>query len=137
MVIELKPMGKLITSDNYLSLDRTKVLHGPRTQTYGETNNFWQLSECQTELMSCMVLGLKPMGKLIIFDKYLSVGQNKGPVWILRPQPLKRLITSSIYLSDEQNLKRVCLLRSLTLSPLNKDVNFPNHKPMRKFALGA
>ena len=84
-----------------------------------------------------MVLGLKPMGKLIIFYKYLSVGQNKGPVWILRPQPLKRLITSSIYLSDEQNLKRVRLLGLLTLSPLNKDVNFPNHKPMRKFALRA
>ena len=84
-----------------------------------------------------MVLRLKPMGKLIIFDKYLSVGQNKGPVWILRPQPLKRLITSSIYLSDEQNLKGVYLLESPTLSPLSKDVNSPDHKPMRKFALGA
>ena len=48
-----------------------------------------------------MVLKLKPMEKLIIFYKYFSVGQIKGPVWILRPQPLKRLITSSIYLSDE------------------------------------
>ena len=54
-----------------------------------------------------MVLELKPMEKLIIFYKYLSVGQNKGPVWILGPQPLKRLIISSIYLSDEQNLKGV------------------------------
>ena len=57
-----------------------------------------------------MVLGLKPMGKLITLDKYLSVGQNKGPVWLLRPQSLKRLITSSIYLSDKQNLKGVRLL---------------------------
>ena len=57
-----------------------------------------------------MVLALKPMGKLITLDKYLSVGQNKGPVWLLRPQSLKRLITSSIYLSDEQNLKGVHLL---------------------------
>ena len=57
-----------------------------------------------------MVLALKPMGKLITLDKYLSVGQNKGPVWLLRPQSLKRLITSSIYLSDEQNLKGVRLL---------------------------
>ena len=48
-----------------------------------------------------MVLGFKPMEKLIIFDKYLSVGQIKGPIWILGPQSLKRLITSSIYLSDE------------------------------------
>ena len=84
-----------------------------------------------------MVLGLKPLGKLITFNKYLSVRQNKGPVWILGPQSLKRLITSSIYLSDEQNLKRVRLLGSSTISPLNKDVNSPDHKPMRKFALGA
>ena len=77
------------------------------------------------------------MGKLIIFDKYLSIGQNKGPVWILGPQPLKRLITSSIYLSDEQNLKGVCLLGSPTLSPLSKDVNSPDHKYIRKFALEA
>ena len=48
-----------------------------------------------------MILELKPMEKLITFDKNLSVGQNKGPVWILGPQSLKRLITSSIYLSDE------------------------------------
>ena len=84
-----------------------------------------------------MVLGLKPMGKLIIFDKYLSVGQNKGPVWILGPQSLKRLITSSISLSDEQNLKGVHLFGSPTISPLTKGVNSSNHKPMRKFALGA
>ena len=84
-----------------------------------------------------MVLELKPMGKLITFDKYLSVGQDKGLVWILRPQSLKRLITSSIYLSDEQNLKRVRLLRSPTFSPFSKDVNSLDHKPMRKFTLGA
>ena len=84
-----------------------------------------------------MVLGLKTIGKLIIFDKYLSVGQNKGPVWILGPQSSKRLITSSIYLCDEQNLKGVRLLESPTLSLLNKDVNSRDHKPMRKIALGA
>ena len=70
-----------------------------------------------------MVLGLKLMGRLITFDKYLSVGQNKGPVWTLGPQSLKRLITSSIYLSNEQNLKGVRLLGSPTLSPFSKDVN--------------
>ena len=48
-----------------------------------------------------MVLRLKPLGKLIILDKYLSIIQNKGPVWIFGPQSLKGLITSSIYLSDE------------------------------------
>ena len=35
-------------------MDRTKVLHGPRTQTYGETN---------------------------YVKKYLSFGQNRGIVW--------------------------------------------------------
>ena len=42
MVLELKPMGKLTTSKKKKEqvLDRTKVLHGPRTQTYGETSYF-------------------------------------------------------------------------------------------------
>ena len=39
MVLGLKPMEKLITRDKYLNIDKTKVLHGPRTQTYGKTNN--------------------------------------------------------------------------------------------------
>ena len=84
-----------------------------------------------------MVLGLEPMGKLITLGKYLSAGQNKGPVWILGPQSLKRLIISSIYLSDEQDLKGVRLLGSPTLSPFSKDVNPSDHKPIRKFALRA
>ena len=32
----------------------------------------------KTEPRSCMVLGLKPMGKLTTLDKYLSVRQNQG-----------------------------------------------------------
>ena len=60
MVLGLKPMGKPTTYRNQV-LDKTKVLHGPRTQTYGETNylkiKFW------TEPRYCMVLRLKPMGK--------------------------------------------------------------------------
>ena len=39
MVFELKPMGKLITPDKYLSVRKIKILHDPRTQTYGKTNN--------------------------------------------------------------------------------------------------
>ena len=35
----------------------------------------------KVEPRSCMVLGLKPMGKLITLDKYLSVGQNQGLAW--------------------------------------------------------
>ena len=37
MVLGLRPMGKPTTYRNQI-LDRTKVLHSPRTQTYGETN---------------------------------------------------------------------------------------------------
>ena len=80
-------MGKPTTYQNQV-LDRTKVLHGPRTQTYGETNyleeklsfgqnqgiarssdlNLWgnQLLiriKFWTEPRYCMVLGLKPIGK--------------------------------------------------------------------------
>ena len=32
----------------------------------------------KVELRSCIVLGLKPMGKLIICDNYLDVRQNQG-----------------------------------------------------------
>ena len=39
MVLELKPIGKLVTPEAQV-LDRTKVLHGPQTQTYGETSYF-------------------------------------------------------------------------------------------------
>ena len=67
-----------------------------------------------------MVFGLKPMGKLIALNKYLIVGQNKSPIWILGPQSLKGLITPNIYLSDEQNLEGVRLLGSPTLSPFGK-----------------
>ena len=42
MVLELKPMGKPTTSKKKV-LDRTKVLHGPQTQTYGETNYFQKI----------------------------------------------------------------------------------------------
>ena len=73
-----------------------------------------------------MVLRLKFMGKLIVLDKNLIIGQNKGPVWILGPQSLKGLITPNIYLSDKQNLEGVRLLGSPTLSPFSKDVNSSN-----------
>ena len=53
MVLGLKPMGKPTTYKNQV-LDRTRVLHGPRTQTYGETN---------------------------YLEEKLSFGQNQGIAW--------------------------------------------------------
>ena len=38
MVLGLKPTEKLDTYREIEALDRTKALHGPRTQAYGETN---------------------------------------------------------------------------------------------------
>ena len=35
----------------------------------------------KAEPRSCIVLGLKPMGKLITLDKYLSVRLNQGLAW--------------------------------------------------------
>ena len=35
----------------------------------------------KAEPRSCMVLGLKPMGKLITLDNYLSVRQSHGLAW--------------------------------------------------------
>ena len=43
MVLGIKPMGKPNTNQNQV-LDRTKVLHGPQTQTYWKTNNLSKLS---------------------------------------------------------------------------------------------
>ena len=82
MVLGLKPMGRPSTEEKSKVLDRTKALHDPRTQAYGETKykskvldrtkalygprtqaygetkyKFW------TEPRPCMVLGLKPVGK--------------------------------------------------------------------------
>ena len=75
MVLGLKPMGKPTTWMRKLRfLDRTKVLYGPRTQTYGETNYLDEKTEFWIEPRSCMVLGLKPMGKPTTFRKTISFG---------------------------------------------------------------
>ena len=39
------------------------------------------------------------------FGNYLSVKQNQGLAWILRPQVLRKLTTFGIYLSDKQDPK--------------------------------
>ena len=49
MVLGLKPTGKLDTSKKIKVLDIAKVLHGPRTQTYGEASYFQQELRWQVE----------------------------------------------------------------------------------------
>ena len=57
-------MGKLNTSRKIEVLDKTKALHGSQTQTYGETRYFQKLPSRPS-----IVLGLKPMGKLVTSRK--------------------------------------------------------------------
>ena len=58
MVLGLKPMGKLITCDNYLGVRQNQGLA-------------WSSNLDLT----------RPMGKLTTLDKYLSVRQNQGLAW--------------------------------------------------------
>ena len=130
MVLGLKSMGKLVTSRKNSILDTTKVLHGSQTQTYGETSYFkknlstgqnqglaWSLdsnlwgnqllqerSKYQTKPRPCMVLGLKPMGKLTTSSKSLGGRQNPNVGQILGPQPLKKLARLSIHASCEYSV---------------------------------
>ena len=52
-------------------LDRTKALHGPRTQASGETNYLQEKYKFWTEPRPCMVLGLKPLGKPTTYKEKL------------------------------------------------------------------
>ena len=55
MVLGLKPMGKPSTQEKLQVLDGTKILHGPRTQSYGETQ--------------------------YLKEELTSFGQNQGLAW--------------------------------------------------------
>ena len=67
MVLGLKLMGKPTTYQNQV-LDRTKVLPGPRTQTYGETNY-------SRRILSYLVLGPNTRKRLRL-RKLLGRWQN-------------------------------------------------------------
>ena len=76
MVLGLKPMGKLDTYRKIEVVDRTKALHGPRTQACGKTIHtvtygYW------TESRYCMVFGLKFMAKLDTYKKIEVVDRTK------------------------------------------------------------
>ena len=72
--------NQLLRWENWI-LDRTKVLHGPWTQTYGETNYLDEKIKFWTEPRYCMVLGLKPMGKPITYQNQvlLRTKVSHGP----------------------------------------------------------
>ena len=76
----------LISSDLLKRLNGALAMKGPRTSYFRGIITHRQLSKCQTEPRSCMVLGYKPMGKLIILYKYLSDKQNQGLAWSTGPR---------------------------------------------------
>ena len=77
MVLRLKPMGKLVTSKKNLSTRQNQGL------AWSLDSNLWgnqllpEKSKYQTEPRSCMVLGLKPMGKLVTFRKIQVLDRTK------------------------------------------------------------
>ena len=80
MVLELKPMGKLVASEKNQVLERTKVLHGLRTQTFGETSCFRK----NKVLDRTKVLHgprTQTYGETSYFQKTLNIGQNQGLAW--------------------------------------------------------
>ena len=56
-------------------------MHDSRTQIYEETNYFKKNYKFWTEPRSCMVLGLKPIGKPTTLRKTISYGQNQDLAW--------------------------------------------------------
>nr|POF14643.1 hypothetical protein CFP56_26744 [Quercus suber] len=77
MVLGHKPMGKLDTYRRMAVLDGTRALHGARTQASGETNHS-NMPGYQTEPRYCMVLGLKPMGKLDTYRRMEVLDRAKA-----------------------------------------------------------
>ena len=57
-------------------MDRTKVLHDPRTQTYGETNYLKKLSFGQNQGIAWFS-NLNLWGNQLL-NRKLSFGQNQG-----------------------------------------------------------
>ena len=63
-------------------MDRTKVLHGPRIQTYGETNYLINLSFGQNQGIAWSS-DSNLWGKPTTLRKNLNFGQNQGIAWSL------------------------------------------------------
>nr|POF14642.1 hypothetical protein CFP56_26743 [Quercus suber] len=76
MVLGLKLIGKLDTYSRMAVLDRTKALHGPRTQAYGETNHS-TIPGYKTELRYYMILGVKPVGKPDTYRRMVVLDRTK------------------------------------------------------------
>ena len=61
-------------------MDRTKVLYGPWTQTYGETNYFKETISFEQNQGIAWSLDSNLWGNQLLKEN-LSFGQNQGIVW--------------------------------------------------------
>ena len=81
MVLGPKSMGKLDTSKKTLSTRQNQGLAQSSDSNLQGNQILPKNSKYQTKPRSCMVLGLKPMGKLDTSKKTLSTRQNQGLAW--------------------------------------------------------
>ena len=96
-------------------MDRTKVLYGPRTQIYEETNYFEKTYKFWIEPRSCMVLGLKPMGKPTTLRKSKFLTEPRSCM-VLRLKPMGK--PTSLRKSKFLTKSRSCMI--LGLKPMAK-----------------
>ena len=69
------------------------------------------------------------MGKLTLLDVYLSIKQNLGHVWLLRPHTLGKLISfNHFFLNIKHNLNCAWLLRPHTLGKLILPIIFSKYQ---------
>ena len=110
MVLGLKFMGKPTTYQNQV-LERTKVLHVPRTQTYGEIN---YLSESSFGQNQEKVKAMKVFRKMV---KHLITQQPVGAVhfWVICFRMITSYTAPSIQLSSRLFWGKCCFLRSALL----------------------
>ena len=81
MVLGLKPTGKLDTLKQSLEARQNQDLTWSSTQAYGETRHSETKPRGYTEPRPCMVLRLKPMGKLDTLKQSIEARQNQGLTW--------------------------------------------------------
>ena len=97
MVLGLKPMGKLATSKKKKKQvqDRTEILHGPRTKSFGETSYFQKKQSTRQNQGLAWSSESNLWGNYLLPEKNKVVNRSKvlhGP----RTQTYGELATSKI-----------------------------------------
>ena len=103
MVLRLKPMGKLVTSKKNLSTRQNQGLAWFSDSNLQGKQILPKNSKYQTESRSCMILGLKPMGKLATSKRETKYQTEPRSCMVLGLKPMGKLATSKKKLSTRQN----------------------------------